>query len=328
MADRIVILDGYTLNPGDISWESFAQLGDLTVYDRSTPGEIVERSSAAAVLITNKAMLSADIIQQLHTLKYIGITATGTNVVDIEAATSGGVVVTNVPAYGPESIAQHTIALMLELTNHVGGNSQAVKSGQWSACPDFSFSVSPIVELAGKQIGVVGLGAIGSRVAQIAAALGMNISAYDPKVAGAFKIPGAEIAWLDLDDLFAQADVVTLHCPLTEETRELVNARRLALMKPTALLINAARGPLIDEQALCDALQSESIAGAAVDVVSIEPPAEGNILIDNTRCLVTPHVAWAARESRQRLLQGAADNLRGYLSGVPKNVVNPDALER
>ncbi|MFP6656891.1 MAG: D-2-hydroxyacid dehydrogenase, partial [Pirellulales bacterium] len=278
MADRIVILDGYTLNPGDISWESFAQLGDLTVYDRSTPGEIVERSSAAAVLITNKAMLSADIIQQLHTLKYIGITATGTNVVDIEAATSGGVVVTNVPAYGPESIAQHTIALMLELTNHVGGNSQAVKSGRWAACPDFSFSVSPIVELAGKQIGVVGLGAIGSRVAQIAAALGMKISAYDPKAVGAFKIPGAEIAWLDLDDLFAQADVVTLHCPLTEETCELVNARRLALMKPTALLINAARGPLIDEQALCDALQSESIAGAAVDVVSIEPPAEGNIL--------------------------------------------------
>jgi glycerate dehydrogenase len=326
MPTRIVILDGYTLNPGDISWELFARSGDLEIYDRSDAREIVERALGAVVVITNKANVSGDIIEQLPALKYIGITATGTNVVDVEAATKCGVVVTNVPAYGPESIAQHTIALLLELTNQVGANSRAVKGGQWAACSDFSFSVAPIVELAGKQIGIIGLGAIGSRVAEIAAALGMRITAHDPRAEGAVEIPGAQIEWLTLDDLFAQSDVVTLHCPLTDETRELVNAERLALMKPSSLLINAARGPLIDEQALSDALTAKSIAGAAVDVISVEPPKEGNILIDHPRCLVTPHVAWAARESRQRLLQGAAENLRIYLDGDPINVVNPEVL--
>ncbi len=325
MSEKIVILDGHTLNPGDISWEPFEQLGEVTVYDRST-GHVAERSQGAPIVITNKDELSAEIIEQLPDLKYIGVTATGTNCVDLEAATRHGVVVTNAPAYGPESVAQHTIALLLELTNNVARHAAAVREGRWAACPDFCFTVEPIVGLAGKTLGVVGLGAIGSRVAQIAAALGMAIAAHDPGLQGKVEIPNVDIAWLSLDDLLPRADVVTLHCPLTDETNQMIDARRLSRMKMTALLINAARGPLVDENALAAALRDGRLAGAAVDVLSVEPPVGGNPLIDQPRCIVTPHIAWAGIESRKGLLQISADNLRAYLDSNPINVVNPAVL--
>lgn len=327
MSEKIVILDGHTLNPGDISWEPFEQLGDVTIYERSA-GQVAERSRGAPIVITNKDQLSADVLAQLPDLKYIGVTATGTNIVDLEAATQHGVVVTNAPAYGPESVAQHTIALLLELTNNVARHAAAVRDGQWSACPDFCFTVEPITGLAGKTMGVIGIGAIGRRVAQVAAALGMQIAAHDPGLQGKVEIPNVSIAWLSLDDLFEQADVVTLHCPLTEETHHLIDAQRLSQMKKTAFLINAARGPLVDEAALAAALGEGRIAGAAVDVLGVEPPVDGNPLIDQPRCIVTPHIAWASIESRKRLMEISADNLQAYLEGKPINVVNPAVLGR
>jgi glycerate dehydrogenase len=322
MSHKIVILDGYTLNPGDISWAPFEQLGEVTIYDRSA-GQVAERSRGAPIVITNKDELSAEIIAQLPDLKYIGVTATGTNIVDLDAATRHGVVVTNAPAYGAESVAQHTMALLLELANNVARHASAVRDGQWVACPDFSFTVEPITGLAGKTLGIIGIGAIGSRVAQVAAALGMSIAAHDPRLQGKVEIPGVAIAWRSLDELLQEADVVTLHCPLTDATNQLIDARRLSRMKKTAFLINAARGPLVDEAALAAALREGRIAGAAVDVLSVEPPVDGNPLIDEPRCIVTPHIAWASIDARKRLMQIAADNLRAYLAGQPINVVNP-----
>jgi glycerate dehydrogenase len=321
MSEKIVILDGHTLNPGDISWEPFERLGEVTLYQRSA-GQVAERSRGAPIVITNKDKLSAEIIEQLPDLKYIGVTATGTNIVDLAAATRHGVVVTNAPAYGPESVAQHTIALLLELTNNVARHAAAVRDGRWAACPDFCFTVEPITGLAGKTMGVIGIGAIGRRVAQVAAALGMQVAAHDPGLQGKVEIPNVGIAWLSLDELLEQADVVTLHCPLTEATSHLIDAARLSRMKKTAYLINAARGPLVDEPALAAALREGQIAGAALDVLSVEPPVNGNPLIDEPRCIVTPHIAWAGIEARKRLMQIAADNLRAYLEGNPVNVVN------
>ena len=320
MKPKIVVLDGYALNPGDLDWDPIAQHGELTVYDRSG-GQVVERATGAEIVLTNKDVLSRDEIAALPDLKYIGVLATGTNVVDIQAAHERGIVVTNVPGYGPDTVAQHTIALLLKLTNHVDLHAAAVESGDWAQSPDFCFTVAPLSELAGKTLGVIGLGAIGQRVAQIGAALGMKIAALDRARGRTGDLAGIDIEHLSLDDLFAAADVLTLHCPLTAETQHIVNAERLARMKPTAILINTGRGPLVDEAALAAALRESRIAGAALDVLSNEPPTADHPLIGCPRAIITPHIAWATLEARHRLLHIAADNLAAFLAGEARNVV-------
>ncbi len=337
MKPNIVVLDGYTLAPSDpdsghssptssptppLDWGLIEALGPTTVYDRSTEQQAAHRAADAPIVLTNKTPLSAPTIASLPQLRYIGVLATGVNVVDLDAARQHQVVVTNIPGYGTDSVAQHVFALMLELVGHIGAHNQAVHAGQWTRCADFSFTVAPITELAGKTMGIVGLGAIGRRVAQIAHALGMRVAAAHQSSMSRVRLPGIEIQWLPLDDLVAAADVITLHCPLTPQTHHLVNARLLARVKPTAILINTGRGPLIDEQALADALTQHRIAGAGLDVLSHEPPPPDNPLLTAPRCVITPHIAWASVEARQRLMGLAAKNIQAFLSGKPINVVN------
>lgn len=317
---KIVVLDGYALNPGDLDWAPLEALGDLTVHDRSR-GHVVERAAGAPIVLTNKDLVGRDEIEALPDLKYIGVLATGTNIVDLQTATERGIVVTNVPGYGPDSVAQHAIALMLALTSRVGEHAAAVHAGHWSASPDFSFTLSPMTELAGKTLAIIGLGAIGKRVAEIGAALGMKIASVNREGKTPVQMSGIEVTWLPLEELLATADVLTLHCPLTDETHHLINAERLALMKPTALLINTGRGPLIDEPALADALRDGRIGGAGLDVLTTEPPVNGSPLIGCPNAIITPHNAWATVEARERLLRIAADNLAAYLEGTPQNVV-------
>ena len=326
MPDRIVVLDGYTLSPavpgqvvppGEPDWDAMGALGDLTVYDRTATGEVVKRAAGAAIVLTNKTPLPAEVIQQLPELKYIGVLATGVNVVDLTAAAEAGVVVTNIPGYSGDAVAQHVFALLLEMTNRVAAHDRAVHDGGWANCADFSFTLGPITELAGKTLGIVGAGDIGQRVAKIGHALGMSILVSSRTE----RDMGVPAEWTDVDNLFQQADVVTLHAPLTDETQHLVNAERLSRMKPTAYLINTARGPLIDESALALALNNETIAGAAVDVLSTEPPAKDNPLLTAPRCMITPHNAWAAKEARHRLMQIATDNVRAFIDGRPANQV-------
>ena len=318
---KIVVLDGYTLNPGDISWRPFESLGTLSVYDRSAVDQIAERASGAACLITNKASLDDATMSLLPELRYIGVTATGTNVVDLDAASARGVTVTNVPGYSAQSVAQHAIALLLHLASRVAEHDAAVHDGAWASCDDWTFSVAPQVELAGKTLGIIGMGSIGSRVARIASAMGMKIVSVN-RDGKKKKIHGVKIEWLGLDDLFARADAITLHCPLTEQTHHLINTERLAKMKPTAFLINTGRGPLIDEVALAEALHSSRIAGAALDVLNDEPPHADHPLLIAPRCVITPHNAWATLESRSRLMDMAAANLKAFIDGQPVNVVN------
>lgn len=327
MPPRIVVLDGYTLNPGDLDWSPLSALGRLELHDRSTPAQIIERSRGAQVLLTNKAPLPAATIEQLPGLRYIGVTATGVNIVDLDAARRHGVVVTNVPGYGAASVAQHVFALLLELASHTGAHDREVRAGRWAAGPDWSFTVAPMVELAGKTMGIVGLGSIGQNVARIARAMGMSIAAAhqssEDRLKRSGQIADLDVQWMSVDELFRVSDVVSLHCPLTEATRGLVNAQRLATMKPTAFLINTGRGPLVDEAALADALRAGRIAGAGLDVLSSEPPAPDNPLLQAPRCVITPHIAWATREARQRLLAITAANIKAFLDGQPVNVVNP-----
>jgi glycerate dehydrogenase len=320
-APTIVVLDGHTLNPGDIDWKPVESLGRLTVYDRSGD-KIVDRARDAQIVLTNKDPITADSLQQLPELRYIGVLATGTNIVDLQAARQREICVTNVPGYGAGSVAQHAFALLLELVNHTSRHLQAVRDGAWSSCPDFSFTVDTMYELAGKTMGIVGVGAIGRRVARISRAMGMDVAAaYQPDMEGVH-MSEVPIHWMPVDELFSAADVVTLHCPLTDETRHLVSAERLELMKPTAYLINTGRGPLVDEAALHRALVDGRIAGAALDVLGVEPPAADHPLMGAPRCIVTPHIAWATKEARERLMSIAADNIAAFLRGTPKNVVN------
>jgi len=314
---QIVILDARTANPGDLSFADLEALGSVVVYPYSEPSAVVARSREAEVVITNKAVLDRDVLGELPRLELISVCATGTNVVDLEAATERGVVVCNVPGYSTASVAQHTLALLLELTQAVGKHSSSAKSGRWSQSQDFSYWEQELVELEGRVLGIVGFGAIGKRVAAIAQALGMQVLAHT-------RTPDAHasVEFTDLDALFERADVVTLHCPLSEATRHLVNARRLARMKPDAFLINTSRGPLVDELALAQALQRQLIRGAAVDVLSREPPEPENPLLQAPRCIVTPHIAWATRASRKRLLETTTENVRAFLQGNPINVVN------
>jgi glycerate dehydrogenase len=315
---KIVVLDGHAANPGDLDWSPLAALGELTVHDR-TPAELtVARAAGARVVLTNKTVLGAAELSALPELSYIGVLATGYNVVDVAAARERDVVVTNVPAYSTPSVAQHVFALLLELTRGAGHHAALVRQGRWSASPDFAFWETPQVELNGLSMGIVGFGAIGQAVARLALAFGMRVLVHTRTPAPTV---WPEVEFVALAALFAQADVVSLHCPLTEETRGLVNASRLATMRPTAYLLNTGRGPLVDETALSDALRAGTIAGAGLDVLAKEPPPADNPLLTAPNCLVTPHLAWATRAARQRLLDVAIDNVRAFLAGREQNRV-------
>lgn len=313
---KIVILDGYTTNAGDLSWNGISELGDLTVYDRTAPGEVIDRCLGAEAVLTNKVVLTDDVMQALPQLKYIGVMATGYNVVDIDAARRRGIVVTNVPAYSTPSVAQMVFAHLLNITNQVALHDRQVHEGRWAGNRDFCFYSAPLIELAGKQMGIVGLGQTGSAVAKIALALGMRVMAFTSKAQES--LPEG-ITKGSLNEVFATSDVVSLHCPLTPDTKHIVNAERLATMKPSAIVINTGRGPLVDEQHLADALNRGIIAAAAVDVLSTEPPAADNPLLTARNCHITPHIAWASQAARARLIHTLTDNLKGYISG---NVVN------
>lgn len=316
---KIVVLDGYTLNPGDLSWESLQALGSCDIYDRSTPPEVLKRAGGAEVVLVNKVVLNRETLSMLSRLKYIGVTATGYNIVDVAAARDGKITVTNVPSYGTRSVAQMTIALLLELTQRVGHHAQTVRDGRWSASPDFCYWDFPLLELDGLTMGIIGFGRIGRAVAEIAAAFGMKVLAHGRTNALGAQGPATMV---ELETLFRQSDVISLHCPLTPETKQLVNAQRLSWMKPSAFLLNTSRGPLIDEAALVEALNAGRIAGAAVDVLAVEPPPADHPLLRARNCLVTPHIAWATRAARARLLDVAVANVRAFLAGQSQNVVS------
>lgn len=317
---KIVVLDGYTENPGDLSWDALRQLGDCTVWERTAQSQIVERAAEADIVLTNKVPLGKAEFDALPKLKFVGVLATGYNIIDLDAASEHHVVVTNIPAYSTNSVAQMVMAHLLNIVNQVQHYTDEVRSGKWSSCPDFCFYDTPVFELSGKMIGIVGLGHIGMAVARIAVSMGMNVLAYTSKDAAS--LPDGVKKALQLDDLFAASDVVTLHCPLTADTLHMVNAHRLGLMKKSAILINTGRGPLVDEQALADALNAGEIYAASVDVMSQEPPRADNPLLTARNCHFTPHIAWASKEARVRLMDIAVDNVKKFMAGQPVNVVN------
>jgi glycerate dehydrogenase len=317
---KIVLLDGYTLNPGDLDWTPLRALGPCTIYDRTAEPAIPERASGAGILLTNKTPLRAETIRALPALRYIGVLATGYNIVDAKAAALQGVPVTNVPTYGTASVAQLAFAHLLHIVQNVGGHASGVRRGRWTASEDFCYWETPLTELAGKTMGILGYGRIGEAAAGVAMAFGMEVIAHDPaQPAGP---SNSNVNFVSLADLFRRSDVLSLHCPLTDATRCIVNRDRLSLMKPGAILINTSRGPLVDERALADALHAGALRGAGLDVLSEEPPAADNPLLKETRCFITPHVAWASREARERLLQGVVENIRAFQEGKPQNVVN------
>jgi glycerate dehydrogenase len=314
---KIVVLDGHTLNPGDLSWDELRALGDCALYERSAPDELFERLKGAQATLTNKVPLGRELLERLPDLRYIGVTATGFNIVDVEAARKQRIVVTNVPAYGTDSVAQTVFALLLELTHRVGHHAQTVREGKWAKCPDFTYQDFPLIELSGLTLGIIGYGRIARKVAAIAEAFGMQIlvARHRPNLEAPY--PTAET-----NDVFRRSDVLTLHCPLTQGTKAIVNAERLALMKRMAFLINTSRGPLIDENALADALNAGMIAGAGLDVLSVEPPPLDHPLYRAKNCFITPHYAWATKAARQRLMDVSVKNLSAFLSGAPQNVVS------
>lgn len=315
---KIVVLDGYATNPGDLSWDGLTEFGDLTVYDR-TPAELtLERAAGAEILISNKVFIGAKEMTALPQLRYIGIQATGVNVVDLEAARKHNIAVTNVPAYSTDSVAQHAFALLMELTRGVGRHAELVKQGAWTNCPDFAFQETPQLELTNKVFGIVGFGDIGKATARIAAAFGMQVLVHT-RTPDSRAFP--DVNFVELDHLLSDADVVSLSCPLTEETEMLINAERLSLMKKSAFLINTGRGLLVDEEALAAALDDGVIAGAGLDVLSQEPPPADNPLLHAPNCFVTPHLAWATRAARQRLIDELVANLRAFLGGESRNRV-------
>ena len=316
----IVVLDGYAANPGDLSWDGLGELGELTVYERTAPDEVLERAKGAQAITTNKVLITAELMDQLPELRYIGVLATGYNVVDIPAARKRGIVVTNIPAYSTMSVAQLVMAHLLNITNRVALHSQAVTEGKWQTCKDFTFTLTPQIELDDKTFGIVGLGNTGTAAARIAQSLGMRVLAYSSKNAETLAALGIDKAD-GYEQLFRESDVLSLHCPLTEETHHLVNAERLSWMKPTAILINTGRGPLIDEKALADALNQDRIMGAGVDVLQDEPPRNGSPLIGARNCFITPHIAWATQAARSRLMKIAVENVKAFMAGKPQNVV-------
>lgn len=319
---KIVVLDGYTNNPGDLSWERLDALGDVTVHPRTPMDEVIDRCRGASAILTNKVPISDEVLGELPDLQYIGVLATGYNIIDIEAARRRGVTVTNVPAYSTESTAQHAFALLLALTNHVGPLA-ADSEERWPASADFSYWDQPLIELAGLTCGVVGFGAIGQAFCRRAKAFGMTVLDHtrspDKHREAAAEL-GVEL--VEMDDLLARSDVVSLHCPLTPETKHLIDAKAIAKMKPTALLINASRGPVIHEAAVAKALNEGRLGGAGLDVLSSEPPEKENPLLSARNCLVTPHVAWATTAARRRSIEIAAGNVKAFLAGEPRNVVS------
>lgn len=317
---RIVVLDGYTLNPGDLSWEGFKEIGEIEIYDRTPVDKVVSRCQGAEIVLTNKTPLNEEFFSSMSNLRYVGVLATGYNVVDLNAANKRKVVVTNIPTYGTQSVAQMVFALLLELCHHVQEHSDAVKKGTWSASSDFCFWNHPLIELAGKTMGIIGFGRIGQQVADIAEAFGMKVIAYNPRRKA--QAHGAEFKWVGLDELLLESDVISLHCPLTDETKGIINKETISRMKKSALFINTSRGPLVIEQDLADALNSHKIAGAGLDVLSIEPPSKDNPLLMAENCLITPHIAWATKEARVRLMDIAVENLKAFLKNASINVVN------
>lgn len=315
---KITVLDGFGLNPGDLSWDRMDELGDLTVYDRTAPEDTYDRSKDSEILITNKTRLEADMIERLPKLRYIGVLATGYNVVDTDAAHAHGVTVTNIPAYSTMSVAQQVFALLLAITNRVEHYTADNREGRWSRNADFCYWDTPLTELADKTFGIVGLGNIGLAVARIALAFGMKVIASTSKQQS--QLPEG-IEKKELPDIFAESDVMTLHCPLTADTERMVNTSTLSLMKPSAILINTGRGPLIDEEAVAVALKNGRLGGFGADVLSSEPPAEDNPLLSAPNAYITPHIAWATREARERLMNIAVGNLAAFLSGEPRNAV-------
>lgn len=309
---KIVVLDGYGLNPGDLSWESMQALGELEVFDRTSPAELHQRASDAEALITNKTIISAEDMKALPQLKYIGVLATGYNVVDIDAAKALGIVVTNIPAYSTRSVAQMVFAHLLNITQRVGHYADENIKGRWTNNADFCYWDTPLVELDGKKIGIIGYGNIGQAVAAIATALGMKVYVYSSKPQ--FLLPQG-VQRMSIDEIFQECDVVSLHCPLTDETKGMVNSTRLNSMKSSAILINTGRGPLVNEQDLADALNNGVIAAAGLDVLSTEPPRKDNPLLTAKNCFITPHIAWATKEARIRLMNIAVNNLRSFISG-------------
>jgi glycerate dehydrogenase len=313
---KIIVTDGFTLNPGDLSWKPFETFGDVQIFDRTSQSELLARCKDATIIITNKTAVDASAIHSLDHLQLIAVTATGYNIIDTNSAKEKNIKVCNVPGYGTESVAQHTIALLLELTNHVGKNSRSVAAGDWSRSIDWCYVDAPITELAGKTMGIVGYGKIGQRVAAIARAFGMKIIYSNPTT------KKSEHQFTSLEELFTSSDVISLHCPLSENNYGFVNANLLSLMKPGALLINTARGQLVNESDLANALRSGILAGAALDVLAKEPPSEGNPLIGLVNCIITPHNAWLSVEARKRIMNVTFANVKAALSGNSQNVVN------
>lgn len=317
---KVVVYDAFAASPGDLSWDGWDQLGDVTIYDRTAPEDVVERGRGAEVVITNKVVIDRNVIGQLPQLRYIGVLATGFNVVDTVAAREHGIVVTNIPAYSTMSVTQMVFAHLLDIANNVGGHSASVHGGLWQRADDFSYMLTTQMELDGKTMGIVGLGKIGMQVAKVAMAFGMKVLAYTSKDAAS--LPPGIVKAQSMDDVFSMADVVTLHCPLTESTVHLVNDRTLGLMKSSAILINTGRGGLVDEDALARALRGKRIMAAGVDVLTEEPPRHGSPLIGIGNCHITPHIAWATLEARMRLMRIALDNVIAFVSGKPQKVVN------
>ena len=315
-----VVLDSYTLNPGDLSWDGLADFGEYAVHDRTPPRDVVGRAAGAEIALTNKTLMPREVIEQLPDLQYIGVLATGYNVVDVAAARDHGIPVTNVPTYGTLSVAQMVFAHILNLTQHVGHHAQTVRDGRWTESPDFCYWDYPLIELADQTMGIVGFGRIGRAVAKLADAFGMKVIAHD--IADLTDVPSS-VSVVELAALFRDSDVVTLHCPLTEDNVRFVDAGLLATMKPAAFLINTGRGPLVDDRALADALNDGRLAGAGLDVLTEEPPPADSPLLSAKNCFITPHISWATKSARRRLLDTAIDNIRAFVDGNPTNVVNP-----
>lgn len=315
---KIVVLDGYAANPGDLNWNGLKALGECTVYDRTAPEDVLERAKGAEAILTNKVAITAAHMAALPDLKYIGVLATGYNIIDVAAAKERGIVVTNIPAYSTPSVAQMVFAHILNITNRVQHYTDEVREGKWTDSNDFCFWDTPLIELLGKKIGLIGLGQTGYNTARLAIGFGMKVWAYTSKTR--LQLP-PEIRKAELNQLFRECDIVSLHCPLTEATRNLVNAERLAMMKPTAIVINTARGPLVNEQDLADALNNRKIYAAGVDVLSTEPPRADNPLLTARNCFITPHIAWATSAARERLQTIMLENIKAYLDGKPVNNV-------
>ncbi|MHB8130834.1 MAG: D-2-hydroxyacid dehydrogenase [Mobilitalea sp.] len=318
---KIVILDGYTENPGDLSWEGFAELGDLVVYDRTPENLVVERIGEVEIVYSNKTIITDEMMSKCSKLKFIGVLATGYNVIDVKAAKERGIIVSNIPSYGTDAVSQYTIALLLELCHHVGAHSDCVKNGDWTNSVDFCFWNYPLIELVGKTMGIIGYGKIGQGTSKIAQALGMNILAYNIRPIPEERLIG-NVQQVSFEELLAASDVISLHCPLFPDNKGIINRDSIHKMKDGVLIINDSRGPLIVEEDLRDALISKKVAGAAVDVVSTEPIKMDNPLLTAPNIIITPHIAWAPKESRQRLMDIAIDNLKAFIKGSPINIVS------